>query len=91
MPIKIYKYTLKDFDKIISIEANNRIEAREYLNIVLAQIQGGENHPVINEKIETPVSGITERKKDGKDYIWYSNGINEGWLLKSEYQKLFNK
>lgn len=91
MGIKIYRYQFKDTEKTITIEANDRTEARSFLQSVLAHMPEMDVHPLVNEKIETPVSGITEKKHNGQDYIWFSNGRNEGWLLKIDYEKMFIK
>lgn len=91
MPIKLYRYSFKDTDKIITIEANDRGEARSFLDSILAHMPEMDKHPLVNEKIETPVSGVTEKTKDGQQYVWFSNGRNEGWMLKTDYEKMFSK
>lgn len=91
MGIKLYRYSFKDTDKVITIEAYNRDEARAWLQSILSTMPEMDNHALINEKIETPVSGVTEKTKDDKQYIWFSNGRNEGWLLKTDYEKIMSK
>lgn len=91
MAIKLYRYHFKDTDKIITIEANDREEARSFLQTVLAHMPEMKDHPLINEKIESPISGVTEKKHNGQDYVWFSNGRNEGWMLKTDYDKIILK
>ena len=87
MRIKLYRYSFKDTDRTVTIEATHRKDARSFLQSMLSQMPEMDNHPIVNEKIETPVSGVTEKTHDGQQYIWYSNGRNEGWMLKTVYEK----
>lgn len=90
MGIKIYKYKFQGKENPVVIEANNRDEARAFLDTILEYIPEYAKCAIVDEKIESPVSGVTEKKVDNIDYVWYSLGDRQGWLLKSEYQKIFN-
>lgn len=91
MQLKLYRYSFKDTNKVITIEAFYREEAHAYLRSILFDMPEMDAHPLINEKIETIVSGVTEKTKDGQQYIWYNNGRNEGWMLKTDYEKIILK
>ena len=87
MAIKLYHYKLKDIDKVITIECQDKVEARAWVQSIINQNEDLVDHPVVDEKIETPVSGVTEKTQNDQQYIWYSNGRNEGWMLKETYEK----
>ena len=91
MGIKLYHYRLKDIDKVITIECQDKVEARAWLLSIVNKNEELVDHPVVDEKIETPVSGVTEKTVEGKQFVWYSNGRNEGWMPKETYEKIILK
>lgn len=94
--IRFYKYYFRGVDKPVIMEAENRATADQMMQ------QLKENTSVnisakdlIDIRVETPIVGISKRKRQNKDYVWVGNEFtSDGWLLQSEYdeiQKLKNE
>jgi hypothetical protein len=44
---------------------------------------------LIDIRVETPIVGISKRKRHNKDYVWVGNEFtNDGWLLQTEYDEI---
>jgi hypothetical protein len=46
---------------------------------------------LIDVRVETPIVGISKRKRKGNDYVWVGKEFtSDGWLLQDEYDKINN-
>jgi peptide deformylase len=44
---------------------------------------------LIDIRVETPIIGISKRKRHNQDYVWVGNEFtSDGWLLQSEYDEI---
>jgi hypothetical protein len=44
---------------------------------------------LIDIRVETPIVGISKRKRHNKEYVWVGNEFtSDGWLLQSEYDEI---
>jgi hypothetical protein len=88
--IRFYKYYFRGVDKPVIMEAENRATADQMMQ------QLKENTSVnisakdlIDIRVETPIVGISKRKRQNKDYVWVGNEFtSDGWLLQSEYDEI---
>lgn len=91
MGIKLYHYKFLNSQKTMTIECGSRDDARALVARLRSEDPDLYDVPVIDERVETPVSGATEKKIDGIEYIWFSDTRGEGWMLKSRYEALTGK
>ena len=88
--IRFYKYYFTGVDKPVIMEAENKQVADQMMQ------QLKENTTVnlsaknlIDIRVETPIIGISKRKRHNQDYVWVGNEFtSDGWLLQSEYDKI---
>jgi hypothetical protein len=44
---------------------------------------------LIDIRVETPIVGISKRKRHNKEFVWVGTEFtSDGWLLQSEYDKI---
>jgi hypothetical protein len=44
---------------------------------------------LIDIRVETPIIGISKRKRHNKDYVWVGTEFtSDGWLLQTEYDEI---
>ena len=44
---------------------------------------------LIDIRVETPIVGISKRKRHNKEYVWVGKEFtSDGWLLQSEYDEI---
>lgn len=88
--IRFYKYYFIGNDKPIIMEAENRLQADQ----MMQELKERSKVPIsvknlIDVRIETPIIGISKRKKKGNEFIWVGlEHTTDGWLLQSEYDKI---
>ena len=79
-------------DKPIIMEAENRTKADE----MIISLQYKSQTPIdftklIDIRVETPIVGISTRKRKGNEYVWVGKEYtSDGWLLKDEYDRINN-
>lgn len=89
---RFYKYFFLGTDKPIIMEAENRTKADE----MIISLQYKSQTPIdftklIDIRVETPIVGISTRKRKGNEYVWVGKEYtSDGWLLKDEYDKINN-
>ncbi len=72
------------------MEAINRDMADEMLNL-LPERTGVviDLNRLEQVKIEMPITGISEKVRDGKTYVWVGEKHSDnGWMLKDEFEKI---
>ena len=88
--IRFYKYYFLGVDKPVIMEAEDRLTAdqmmqklKEYTSVNLSAKN------LIDIRVETPIVGISKRKRHNKDYVWVGNEFtSDGWLLQTEYDEI---
>jgi hypothetical protein len=88
--IRFYKYYFRGVDKPVIMEAETKAIADQMMQ------QLKENTSVnisakdlIDVRVETPIVGISKRKRHNKEYVWVGNEFtSDGWLLQSEYDEI---
>jgi hypothetical protein len=89
---RFYKYFFLGMDKPIIMEAENRTKADE----MIISLQYKSQTPIdftklIDIRVETPIVGISTRKRKGNEYVWVGKEYtSDGWLLKDEYDRINN-
>lgn len=92
MKIRFYKYFFLGVEKPIIMEAENKQDADQ----MLIELQYKSQTPIdfkklIDLRVETPIMGISTRKRKGKELIWVGREYtSDGWLLKEEYDSINN-
>jgi hypothetical protein len=72
------------------MEAESRLQADQ----MMQELKERSKVPIsvkdlIDIRVETPIVGISKRKKKGNEFIWVGlEHTPDGWLLQSEYDKI---
>jgi hypothetical protein len=88
--IRFYKYYFTGKDKPVIMEAEDRISADQ----MMQQLKLNTNinlsaKDLIDIRVETPIVGISKRKKHNKEYVWVGTEFtSDGWLLQSDYDEI---
>ena len=88
--IRFYKYYFLGVDKPVIMEAEDRTTADQMMQKLKENTSvnlSAKN--LIDIRVETPIIGISKRKRHNQDYVWVGNEFtSDGWLLQSEYDKI---
>ena len=88
--IRFYKYYFLGVDKPVIMEAEDRTTADQMMQKLKENTSvnlSAKN--LIDIRVETPIVGISKRKRHNKDYVWVGNEFtNDGWLLQTEYDEI---
>jgi hypothetical protein len=74
------------------MEAENKNDADQ----MLVELQYKSKTPIdinklIDVRVETPIVGISTRKRKGNEFVWVGKEYtSDGWLLKEEYDNINN-
>lgn len=92
MKTRFYKYYFAGLEKPIIMEAENRELADQMLNELQYKSQTKiDINKLIDMRVETPLVGISERKRKGNMFVWVGKDkTTDGWLLKEEYDRINN-
>ena len=88
--IRFYKYYFTGKDKPVIMEAEDRITADK----MMQQLKLNTNvelsaKDLIDIRVETPITGISKRKRHNKEFVWVGKEFtSDGWLLQSEYDEI---
>lgn len=88
--IRFYKYYFTGKDKPVIMEAEDRISADK----MMQQLKLNTNinlsaKDLIDIRVETPIIGISKRKRHNQEYVWVGKEFtSDGWLLQSEYDEI---
>jgi len=93
MKVRFYKYYFNGMPKPIIMEAENRdmadqmigeLSRKSNVNIDLKQL--------IDLRIETPIVGISEKKRNGVELVWVGKeNTSDGWMPKEDFNNINNK
>jgi hypothetical protein len=88
--IRFYKYYFTGKDKPVIMEAENRITADQMMQQLKQNTTANLSaKDLIDIRIETPIIGISKRKRHNQDYVWVGNEFtSDGWLLQTEYDEI---
>jgi hypothetical protein len=88
--IRFYKYYFLGVDKPVIMEAEDRLTADQMMQKLKENTSvnlSAKN--LIDIRVETPIIGISKRKRHNKDYVWVGNEFtSDGWLLQTEYDEI---
>jgi hypothetical protein len=88
--IRFYKYYFTGKDKPVIMEAEDRLTADQ----MMQQLKQNTTvklsaKDLIDIRVETPIVGISKRKRHNQEYVWVGNEFtSDGWLLQSEYDEI---
>jgi len=88
--IRFYKYYFIGVDKPVIMEAESRLSADQ----MMQQLKQNTTvklsaKDLIDIRVETPIVGISKRKKHNKEYVWVGTEFtSDGWLLQSDYDEI---
>lgn len=88
--IRFYKYYFKGVDKPVIMEAEDRNTADRMMQ-QLKETTNADISPknLIDVRVETPIAGISKRKRKNQDFVWVGKEFtSDGWLLQSEYDDI---
>jgi hypothetical protein len=88
--IRFYKYYFLGVDKPVIMEAEDRLTADQMMQKLKENNSVNLNAKnLIDIRVETPIIGISKRKRHNQDYVWVGNEFtSDGWLLQSEYDEI---
>lgn len=88
--IRFYKYYFLGVDKPVIMEAEDRLTADQMMQKLKENTSvnlSAKN--LIDIRVETPIIGISKRKRHNKEYVWVGNEFtSDGWLLQTEYDEI---
>jgi hypothetical protein len=93
--IRFYKYFFIGLEKPVIMEAENKMMADDMLYHLSEKSKTNIDMSLLEDvRVETPLFGISKRKRHGKDFVWVGvDNTSDGWLEQKEYdaiQKLKN-
>ena len=88
--IRFYKYYFSGIDKPVIMEAEDRITADQMMQQLKQSTTANLSaKDLIDIRVETPIIGISKRKRHNQDYVWVGNEFtSDGWLLQTEYDEI---
>jgi len=89
--IRIYKYYFLGIAKPVLIQAYNKVEAREIINMNWTKLaKPYQMSTIIGETVSVPVFGITERTEGDDKYVWVGKSYSKsGWMPKKDFLQKF--
>ena len=90
MKIRFYKYYFIGLEKPVIMEAESKQDADQ----MLVELKYKSQTPIdikrlVDVRVETPIVGISTRKRKGIDYVWVGREYtSNGWLEKEEYDRI---
>jgi hypothetical protein len=88
--IRFYKYFFRNVDKPVIMEAIDRLSADQMMQQLKENTTANLSaKDLIDIRVETPITGISKRKRHNQDYVWVGTEFtSDGWLLQSEYDEI---
>jgi len=89
---RFYKYFFLGVEKPIIMEAENKTDADQMIVQLQYKSQTSiDFNKLVDVRVETPIVGISTRKRKGKDFVWVGKEYtSDGWLEKEEYDRINN-
>jgi hypothetical protein len=88
--VRFYKYYFRGVDKPVIMEAVDRTTADQMMQQLKQNTTANLSaKDLIDIRVETPIVGISKRKRNNQDYVWVGNEFtSDGWLLQTEYDEI---
>jgi putative N-acetylmannosamine-6-phosphate epimerase len=88
--IRFYKYFFRGVDKPVIMEATDRTSADQMMQQLKQNTTANLSaKDLIDIRVETPIIGISKRKRHNQDYVWVGTEFtSDGWLLQTEYNEI---
>lgn len=92
MKTRFYKYFFLGVEKPIIMEAENKTDADQMIVQLQYKSQTSiDFNKLVDVRVETPIVGISTRKRKGNDFVWVGKEYtSDGWLEKEEYDRINN-
>jgi len=89
---RFYKYFFLGVEKPIIMEAESKNDADQMLVELQYKSQTEiDFKKLVDVRVETPIAGISTRKRKGNDFVWVGKEYTrDGWLEKEEYDRINN-
>jgi hypothetical protein len=90
MKTRFYKYFFQGMDKPVIMEAEDRYVAYEMLKQLSFKSQTKiDMNKLEDMRIETPLIGISTKKRNSIDYTWVGKeNTSDGWLETEKYKEI---
>ena len=87
--IRFYNYYFHEIEKPITIEANNKQQARMIMKDIVDKLSDKyKESKIVGETIIIPLLGVSEKVVKGVKYIWVGESkAKSGWLPENEYRR----
>ena len=87
--IRFYNYYFHEVEKPITIEANNKQQARMIMKEIIEKLSDKyRESKIVGETIIIPLLGVSEKVVKGVKYIWVGESKTKGgWLPEDEYRR----
>jgi hypothetical protein len=86
--LRFYKYKFFESNEVITVEAFNRKQAREFLTQLINNTPELKNLKVISETVTLPIYGETTKMINDIEYVWVSNGWIPVWEFEQNENEL---
>jgi len=86
--IRFYNYYFFGIETPLTIEANNKEEAREIMKSILPKLSDKyRESKIIGETIVIPLRGVSEKVVKGTKYIWVGlDKTHNGWMEEKRFR-----
>jgi len=90
MKTRFYKYYFQGMDKPVIMEAEDRYIAYDMLKQLSHKSQTKiDMNKLEDMRVETPLIGISTKKRNGIDFTWVGKQhTSDGWLESEQYQEI---
>ena len=89
--IRLYKYYFLGIPKPVTIQAYNKVEARDSITRNWSKLaKPYQVSNIIGETVTIPLFGVTEREENNVKYLWVGKSYSStGWMKKEDFDKKF--
>ena len=87
--LRFYKYKFAGYEEAVTIEAYNKLEARQKLSYFLQKYPQYSGIPVISESLSLPIFGETIKIINNIKHVWVGDFSPTNWMDFSEFEKNF--
>jgi hypothetical protein len=87
---RFYKYFFRGLENPVIMEAESKLMADDMLYHLSQKSKTNINMSLLEDvRVETPLFGISKRKRHGKDFVWVGKDkTSDGWLEQKEYDAI---
>jgi hypothetical protein len=90
--VRFYKYYFRGMDKPVIMETTDKATADNMLQHLSQKSNTQIDMSRLEDfKVETPLVGISVKKRNGGDLVWVGKEFtSDGWLSKEEFDRIEN-